>query len=169
VHQAGADETVLGGGHSGDPVVVYDRFAHRWVITDFKLPTGGPYYECVAVSASDDPINGGWYYYSIPISNTAINDYPKVGVWRDAYFFTFNMFSDHGTSWGGVQVWALDKATMIAGEPTSAIYYVLSAGSGYSSLLPAHALSEPPAGAANYLAAVQLPNRLLIWKFNLTG
>ncbi|OGO38006.1 MAG: hypothetical protein A2W35_00770 [Chloroflexi bacterium RBG_16_57_11] len=152
-------------GHSGDPVVVYDRFAQRWVITDFKLPTLGPYYECVAVSASNDPISGGWYYYTLPISTTAINDYPKVGVWRDAYIFTFNMFSNFGNTWGGVQVWALEKAKMILGQPATAIYYSLPANSGYSSLLPAHALSLPPIDAPNYLAAVQLPNRLLIWNF----
>ncbi len=92
-------------GNDGDPVVVYDRFAQRWVITDFALPSGGPYYECVAVSATSDPVNGGWYMYAIQISTTAINDYPKVGVWRDAYYITFNMFSNHGSTWGGVQVW----------------------------------------------------------------
>jgi Carboxypeptidase regulatory-like domain len=152
-------------GHRGDPVVVYDRFAQRWVISDFKLPNGGPYYECVAVSQTTDPINGGWYYYSIPISDTAINDYPKLGVWRDTYVFTFNMFSNHGNFWGGVQVWALEKASMIAGEPTTAIYYTLSANSGYNSLLPSHALSLPPEGASNYLVAVEYPDSLLIWKF----
>lgn len=151
--------------HSGDPVVVYDRFAQRWVITDFKVSANGPFYECVAVSATSDPVSGGWYFYSLLISSTDLNDYPKVGVWRDSYFITFNMFSNYGNSWGGVQVWALEKARMINGLSVTPIYFSLSAASGYASLLPAHALSLPPAGAPNYLAAVGLPDDLLIWKF----
>lgn len=152
-------------GHSGDPVVVYDRFAQRWVISDFKAPISGPYYECVAVSQTSNPVSGGWYFYSILISTNALNDYPKLGVWRDSYFFTFNMFSNLGSTWGGVQVWALEKARMIAGLSITPVYFSLSAGSGYSSLLPAHALSLPPLGAPNYLAAVDQPGSLLIWKF----
>lgn len=158
---AGACES----GHSGDPVVVYDRFAQRWLISDFKVLDTGPYYECVAISQTTDPVNGGWYYYSILISTTALNDYPKLGVWNDSYFFTFNMFANFGTTWGGVQVWALEKARMLTGQSITPVYFSLSAGSGYSSLLPAHALSLPPLGAPNYVTAVQQPGSLLIWEF----
>jgi len=159
------DGSACAAGHSGDPVVVYDRFAQRWVISDFKVLDSGPFYECVAVSRTSDPVSGGWYYYPIQISATALNDYPKLGVWRDSYFFTFNMFSNYGTTWGGVQVWALEKARMIAGLPITPVYFSLSAGSGYSSLLPAHALTLPPVGAPNYLAAVEQPGSVLIWEF----
>jgi hypothetical protein len=156
--------TACDNGHSGDPVVVYDRFAQRWVISDFKVYDNGPYYECVAVSQTSDPV-GGWYYYDIRISTTSLNDYPKLGVWRDSYFFTFNMFSNFGTTWGGVQVWALEKARMLAGQSITPVYFSLNADTGYSSLLPAHALSLPPMGAPNYLASVEQPGSVLIWEF----
>jgi len=58
----------------GDPVVVYDRFVDRWVITDFATP--GPYYECIAISKSSDPVSGGWYMYGVKISDHSFNDYP---------------------------------------------------------------------------------------------
>ncbi len=152
--------------NSGDPVVVYDRFEDRWLISDFSLPSGGPYYECIAISQTGDPINGGWYMYAIPISDTAINDYPKVGVWRDGYYFSFNMFAEFSYAWQGVEVWAFEKTGLLAGDPNPKIVsFQIGADTGYASLLPGHALSLPPADAPNYFATVTAPNSLQIWEF----
>src|SRR5205085_1595469 len=56
----------------GDPVVLYDSYENRWMITDFafKLDGAGNVspqtdYECFAVSKTGDPVNGGWNFYSI--------------------------------------------------------------------------------------------------------
>ena len=153
--------------NSGDPVVVYDRFADRWLISDFALPSSGPFYECIAVSQSGNPVSGGWWLYPVLISTNAINDYPKVGVWPDAYYFAFNMFTEPGDGWGGVQVWAMDRTKMLAGQPITTVHFVLDASSGYSSLMPSHALSQPPTGSPNYFASVSPPNQLQIWKFHV--
>ena len=153
--------------NSGDPVVVYDRFADRWLISDFSLPSSGPFAECIAISKNDDPVSGGWTLYTVKISANAINDYPKVGVWPDAYYFTFNMFTQPGDGWGGVQVWAMDRAKMLLGEPMTTVHFVLDVNSGYSSLMPSHALSLPPTGSPNYFVSVAPPNQLQIWKFHV--
>src|SRR2546428_755942 len=72
----------------GDPVVLYDTFEDRWVITDFafKLDISNnvlsPSFQCFAASKTADPILGGWNFYSIQISDN-LNDYPKFGIWPD--------------------------------------------------------------------------------------
>src|SRR5437016_87677 len=95
----------FGGGcqtnNDGDPTVVYDRIANRWVISQFSVSTT-PYLQCVAVSQTSDP-TGSWYRYSF--SYTAFNDYPKMGVWPDAYYVSFNMFTG-GTTFAGAKVCA---------------------------------------------------------------
>jgi hypothetical protein len=152
----------------GDPVVVYDRFEDRWLVTDFAYSdTGGPYYECLALSQSGDPVSGGWYMWGVSISSTSLNDYPKIGVWSDGYYASFNMFRKTltGWSWDGVQLWAFEKASMLSGVLKS-VYFSLSPSSSYFSLLPAHALSEPPVGAPGYYASVLSPNNLQIWKLH---
>ena len=42
----------------GDPVVLYDHVADRWVITDFAFASfpGTNFYECIGVSQSPDPV-----------------------------------------------------------------------------------------------------------------
>lgn len=40
--------------------------------------------QCIAVSRTADPVAGGWFLYDFPTSFT--NDYPKFGVWPDAYY-----------------------------------------------------------------------------------
>ena len=52
--------------NDGDPVVVYDQIADRWIISDFAWGAAnfntGPFYECFAVSKTNDPVAGGWYF-----------------------------------------------------------------------------------------------------------
>lgn len=81
----------------GDPVVLYDTQADRWVLTHFAFGfdlSGNPvppFYQCFAVSRSGDPVAGGWYLYAVqmdpggagkPPAGT-LNDYGKFGIWTD--------------------------------------------------------------------------------------
>jgi hypothetical protein len=75
--------------NDGDPIAQWDKAAHRWVMTQFAVPTGN-YTECVAVSQTADA-TGAWNRYAF--SYGAFNDYPKLSVWPDAYYITYNMFS----------------------------------------------------------------------------
>ena len=82
----------------GDPVVLYDSYEDRWVITDFafKLDASGNVnpqhvFECFAVSKTGDPVNGGWNFYSIETPG-GLGDYPKFGVWPDGIYMSANMF-----------------------------------------------------------------------------
>ncbi len=79
----------------GDPVVLYDTFEDRWIITDFAFNLSGgnvvaPEYQCFAVSKSGDPVAGGWNFYSIQV-NGGFGDYPKFGIWPDGLYMSANV------------------------------------------------------------------------------
>jgi hypothetical protein len=70
---------------SGDPIVVYDQLAHRWLLTEFTSP--GKNQLCVYVSTTDSPL-GAYYQYTFSIPS--FPDYPKYGVWPDGYYVGTN-------------------------------------------------------------------------------
>src|SRR5204862_157286 len=74
--------------NDGDPVVVFDKFARRWVLAQFAVSSG--FSQCVAVSTSPDA-TGTYHLYEF--TYPAFDDYPKIGVWSDGYYVTFNMFN----------------------------------------------------------------------------
>ncbi|HKG13754.1 MAG TPA: hypothetical protein VKB12_10455, partial [Pyrinomonadaceae bacterium] len=78
----------------GDPVVLYDTFEDRWVITDFAFQLSGQNvinppgaFQCFAVSRTGDPVAGGWNFYSINTTG-GLGDYPKLGVWPDGIYMS---------------------------------------------------------------------------------
>ena len=97
---------------SGDPVVMYDQFNDRWILTQFT--TRGPeYWNCVAISTTGDP-TGSYYRYAF---STGVNfpDYPKYGNWTDSFVITTREFGP--TTEYGIGVYALEKNKMLDGEP----------------------------------------------------
>ncbi len=151
-------------GNSGDPVVVYDPLADRWLITDFAI-AGFPDYECLALSQSGDPVGGGWYFYALVAngSNGSWNDYPKFGVWPDAYYMSANMFNPSS----GSKIWALDRAAMLIGDPLTTVSFELF-NPPHWSLLPANLRGDPPpVGAPNYFANIEIPGTLNLWEFHV--
>lgn len=101
---------------SGDPVVLYDQFVDRWILTQFT--TAGPeYWNCVAISTTGDP-TGSYYRYAF---STGVNfpDYPKYGVWKDSYVITTREFGP--TIEYGIGVYGLEKNKMVDGNPNARV------------------------------------------------
>jgi hypothetical protein len=144
--------------NDGDPIVQYDQLADRWIMTQFALRSGN-YLQCVAVSQTDDA-TGAWNRYAFSYSE--FPDYPKVGVWPNAYVITFNMFGVNGTSFTGGRVCGYDRAQMLVGGPASQVCVQIP----YASLLPADLEGKtlPPAGTPNYVLN-RGTNALNLWKF----
>lgn len=171
--------------NNGDGIVFYDQLAGRWVVSDFAFPAfpGVSFYQCIAVSKTSDPVAGGWWLYAIQVDPSNLNylgDYPKFGLWPDAYYLTMNMFSDN-TTFTGVRVIALDRASMINGtgtpNPTAVAFTITPAtlGDAYS-LVPATFRTglNPPAGTPEYLLAIDSPstggvvqNAVHVWRFHV--
>jgi hypothetical protein len=140
--------------NDGDPIVLYDQLANRFLASQFALPNypSGPFYECVAVSQTSDP-TGAWYRYAFQTSATLMDDYPKLGVWPDGYYLTANLFN--GNAWAGTGAYVLDRTRMLSGLSATMQYFELPP-SDWGSLLPADVDGStlPPAGSPNYMVEV---------------
>ena len=105
------------GHNDGDPIVAYDEMADRWVASQFALEcTGNTWWELVAVSATPDPL-GPWYRYAFEYP--VFNDYPKLSVWPDAYYCSFNLIGDDYLRVGAS---AYEREAMLAGIPMPGMY-----------------------------------------------
>ena len=157
--------TGFGGGcetnNDGDPIVQYDKAANRWVMTQFSVSTT-PYLQCVAVSTTSDA-TGTYNRYAFDYASTQFPDYPKLGVWPDAYYITFNMFT---SNFIGPKVCAYDRARMLAGAAASQQCFQLS--NSYGSLLPGDldGTTPPPAGSPNPVLSFGT-NSLNLWRFHV--
>ena len=140
----------------GDPIVLYDEYADRWILSQFAFGNSAPYYECVAVSQSPDP-TGRWYVYSFQVPNSEFPDYPKLGVWPDAYYMTVNQFTNLGP-FNGTGAYAFERERMLRGDPAARlIYFNLNLTSFPEAIgggLPSDAdgLLPPPPGTPNIFA-----------------
>ena len=167
--------------NQGDPFVLYDSIADRWLVSDFAFPSfpGTSFWQCIGISQTPDPVAGGWYLYAVqvdPAHTNYLGDYPKFALWPDAYYLTMNLFQNNST-FNGVRVYALDRASMIAGGPTNAVGFTIGlAGVGDSySLVPASFRTgdPPPAGSPEFLLAVDasIPGAVLTqvhgWLFHV--
>ncbi len=144
--------------NQGDPTVVYDPNADRWFLADFSWSNlnTGPYYECIAVSKTGDPVAGGWYLYAIRADDALrpyLPDYPKMGIWPDGLYMGVNMFCEAvptascpgAASYQGVRCYAFDRVAMEAGGSATVIIADLS--TSYFTALPANLRgAAPPAG-----------------------
>jgi hypothetical protein len=150
----------------GDPVVLYDQISGRWIITDFafKAANTAPYYECIAVSKTADPVSGGWWLYTFVADTASLNDYPKLGIWNDGIYMSANMFK-RGRTYSGTKLWALNRDDLISGAPLRTVSFTL--GTAYFSLLPANLKGTPaPAGTPEYIMSDYGSNTSMkLWKF----
>ena len=141
--------------NDGDPIVLFDHVENRWMASQFALPNfpNGPFYQCIAVSESAAPI-GSWHRYEFQWPVDKMNDYPKFGVWPDAYYITANQFNAGSLTWGGAGVGAFEKAAMMDGAPATFVYFDLfGVNSEFGGVLPADLDGDPPpAGTPGYFA-----------------
>jgi len=90
--------------NDGDPIILYDEQADRWVATEFSL-CGSNDLMLMAVSTTNDP-TGTWNAYSFDVDG--MPDYPKFSVWQDGYYM-----GDNNTS--GDDIYVFERAPMLTG------------------------------------------------------
>ena len=157
----------FGGGcqnnNDGDPIVQYDKAANRWILTQFSVSTL-PYMQCVAVSTTSDA-TGTYNRYAFSYGNTQFNDYPKLGVWPDGYYISYNIFNN-GQTFAGSKVCALDRTAMLTGAAATEECFQLS--SSFGGLLPSDldGTTAPPVGSPNFFMNFGA-NSLNLWKFHV--
>jgi hypothetical protein len=148
--------------NDGDPVVLWDKAAQRWVFTQFAVTGGPPYLQCFAVSTSTDA-TGSYFRYAWQFPN--FNDYGKMSIWRDAYYIAFNMFSPSGP-FVGAKVCAANRAKMLVGAAAQLqCFQEIHSEAGF---LPSDidGTTLPPAGAPAYFVDMST-NALHLFKFHV--
>lgn len=93
----------------GDPIILFDEIAKRWLLTEFTDQTNKSL--CVYVSKTEDPISGGWYSYKFQAPE--FPDYPHYGMWGNAYYI--------GANESGGAAYVLDRSKLLAGQATTMI------------------------------------------------
>jgi hypothetical protein len=146
--------------NDGDPIVMYDKINHRWIFTQFSV-SNKPYSQCVAISQGEDA-RGPYYRYAYSFGRN-FNDYPKVGVWTDGYYFTFNLFAN-AARYAGAAMCAMDNniSTIAAGTAKMLCFQTSTAFGG---LLPADidGSTLPPTGTREYVMGFG-NNVLQVWR-----
>jgi hypothetical protein len=160
------------GNSQGDTVVVYDQLADRWILTHFAFNTRGstalsPFYECIAVSKTSDPVAGGWWLYALrmdpggvgePPVNT-MNDYPKFGIWPDCLYMAANGFREPADTFVGVEYASFSRSDLESGATlTWSLGFVDNTKTGPFTMIPSNLLGSspgalPPPGTANYFVS----------------
>lgn len=151
------------GSSVGRPIVKYDQIAHRWVLVQFTYDDidRGPYYQCVAVSTSEDA-TGTYYRYAFQVDS--FNDYGKLGLWRDGYYVAFNV---SGRINNGSRICALDRDKMLVGAGAS--MQCKQFGEDETALLlPADLDGKtlPANGTPEYFMALDAPDQITLFKFH---
>jgi len=148
------------------PIVKFDQLAQRWVITFGASDRNNlnniapPFLQCIAVSKTTDATGAyNTFVHDVgflggPANSPAFNDFPKLGVWPDGYYFSWNEFNASGTPFLGAAMCAFPRPA-----PSSAVCFDATTTPMDISLLPADldgatgasgSTSLPPTGTPNF-------------------
>jgi len=149
--------------NSGDPIILYDKAAGRWLAAQKVFSP--PYMDCIAVSTTSDA-TGTYNRYAFPLGSTNFPDYPKWGVWPDAYYESFNNFKN-GITETSAEACAADRKKMLAGNKATLICKLPS--NNAVNLLPSDldGATPPPAGSPNYYLGIQDTSHLQEFQFHV--
>ncbi|HMF56439.1 MAG TPA: hypothetical protein VK619_08855, partial [Pyrinomonadaceae bacterium] len=178
---AGPTGTLCDTDSFGDPVVVYDQFSDRWILTNFAFVANGttglwdpPIYQCFAASKTSNPVTGGWWLYAVRIDtgavpNNTLHDYPKFGNWNDSCLYMgANGFSGTTGIFSGNIFATFRKSDMYNGLALTSSIGFQNLG---SSLFPSNisgakgAAFVPPAGTPNYFVRNSSTTAFQVRKF----
>jgi hypothetical protein len=154
--------------NDGDPIANYDKQANRWVLTQFVVAGGAVgFWQCVAVSTTSDA-TGSYRRFAFQI--TDFNDYPKLGVWPDAYYITFNMFAATGGNFLGSRLCAVDRNQMLTANGTPGPIQCFQLTPDFGGVLPSDldGARNPPAGSPAFMLSHDSAASVLhLWKFHV--
>lgn len=149
---------------AGDPIVLYDEMADRWLMSEFAS-SGNVLH--VAISTTANPL-GSWYTYSYNATN--FPDYPKYSIWNNAYLVTTNENSS--------AVYALNRTQMLSGTSGTAQRFTIPhfGTIAFQAATPVslNGTTAPPTGTPAMVMRIRddawsgaATDALEIWEFNI--
>ncbi len=166
----------------GDPIVLYDKVDHRWIISQLAYNNSfSNNHICMAISTSDDA-TGSYAAYDVSFGRN-LPDYPKMGIWTTGgswnnsspeagVYFSANMFS-HGSSFIGAQMCGFPLSG-VANHPSTITWVCAQNNTGVYNILPADLEGSPgvggttipaPANTAEYFMQFSGSNTLSLYQF----
>jgi hypothetical protein len=142
--------------NAGDPIVLYDPIANRWLLSQFATPN----HMCIAISQTADPLEA-FYTYTFNVS--VFPDYFKLGVWPDAYYMSANEST--------YTAYAFDRAKMLIGA--AATFQKFTGGTNLYLPGDLDGPTQPPAGAPNPFYTFKDnsfhsgTDRIEVWEFHV--
>ncbi|MDG1777058.1 MAG: T9SS type A sorting domain-containing protein [Crocinitomicaceae bacterium] len=126
-------------GGLGDPIVLYDQRADRWMLSEFSNSGNNMH---VAISQTGNPTGA---YHTFSFNAPSFPDYPKYSIWNDSYIITTN---ESGNS----PIYAINRADLLSGTTTSAQRFTVPSYNtiGFQATTPVSLLgtTPPPAGTS---------------------
>ena len=162
----GLTGTPCANANDGDPFVIYDQVADRWVISDFAFPSfpGSSFWECIGVSQSPDPSAAAGPSTPYRWIRQIQHSLATIRSWRCGTMAgsSKRLFPDDEpvcqfTTFNGVRAYALDRASMLTGGPANAIGFTLGlagVGDSYSFVAANFRTDPPPAGRDEMVLAI---------------
>ncbi len=154
-----------------DETAQYDKLANVWVMM-MPLYTNPPYL-CIAVSTTSDATES-WnlYAFEIPVNATLCNcspmpDYPKLGVWPDAYYIAYAQAVD--LVYQGPAACAVDRNAMLSGTDATMQCFANN-GTSNNLWLPSDVdgTTAPQSGTPNYFVNFDVNDQSLdLWQFQV--
>jgi hypothetical protein len=147
--------------NDGDIVIQYDKAAGRWIAAQPVFVE--PFMYCLAVSATSDA-TGAYHRYAFSFAGESFPDYPKLAVWPDGYYASFNIFAP---SFNGAMACAYDRSNMLAGNTATSVCFQQPKSIG--SLLPSDLDSRtpPPSGQPNFFVDLADSTHLNLFQFHV--
>ena len=101
--------STLGVASLGDPVIIFDQLASRWVYVEIRQQA--PAAILMAVSQTNDPTEA-WSLYQFATSNTVtFPDFPKISIWNNTIMLTDN---ESGAT-SSAPIYAIDRTALYSG------------------------------------------------------
>ena len=163
----------------GDTAVMFDQFARRWILSHRAWAPGhagtGPYYLCIAVSATPDA-TGSYHRHVHAVYGAAGQplyfDDPQLALWPDAYYFSASLFDGAAGRYLGPRVCGLDRQALLRGFDARIRCRDLGAAAGPLVVAGVEGYAGPShvSGAALFLAPDLSPEghgaHLLLWRYS---
>jgi hypothetical protein len=140
--------------NSGDPIVLFDKVANRWLISQFTSSvSAGFFYQCVAVSTSADA-TGTYARWAFAVPGGHFGDYPHFGVWTDAYYMMAHAFSATTSNFVAGVFAAMDRPQMLAGNPAATWQVILDSNEGGHMPADLDGFAPPPTKAPGIFLSI---------------